>query len=52
MAKEIYDFDELISILEVMKITGEGTLNVPKAVYCLAKEIEKLKLQINDEDAL
>jgi hypothetical protein len=49
MTKETYDLNELIDILENMKNKGEGTLNLPKAVYCLAKEIEKIKQLISGE---
>jgi hypothetical protein len=48
MKKDIYSLDELINILEDIKDKGEGNLNFPKAFYCLAKEIEKIKRQISE----
>jgi len=48
MENDIYSLDELIKILEEIKENGEGNLNFAKAFYCLAKEIEKIKLQISE----
>jgi len=41
---DCYDFDELIENLEDIRDMKEGknTLNIPKALYCLAKEIEEI----------
>lgn|GEM_PF-4846521 len=49
MANDYYELDELMEVLEEIKKNGEGTLNFPKAIYCLAKEIEKIKQQISEE---
>ncbi len=40
-----YNLVELIELLEKIKHQGDGVLNFPKALYCLAKELEKIKLE-------
>ena len=41
--KDIYTLQELIKSLEKIKEQGSGTINFPKALYCIALEIDKLK---------
>jgi hypothetical protein len=41
--KDEYTLEELIKTLEVIKKNDSGPFNFPKAIYCLAKEIKKLK---------
>jgi len=43
MRLDTYTFEELMTCLEEIKNEGHGDLSFPKAIYCLAKEIEKLK---------
>jgi hypothetical protein len=38
-----YTIGTLIEALESIKENGQGDLNFPKAFYCLAKEIKKIK---------
>jgi hypothetical protein len=42
---DFYSLDDLIECLEDIKEKGHGELNFPKAFYCLALEIRKLKQQ-------
>ena len=43
MKDDIYELDELIKALENIKNNGDGALSFPKALYCLALEIKKIK---------
>lgn len=43
MINELYTLKELIDSLEQIRKEGEGNINFPKAIYCLAKEIEGIK---------
>lgn len=40
---KLYTLEELISILEEMRDGKVYAINVPKAFYCVALEIKKLK---------
>ena len=44
---DIYDLDELIERLEEIREKGDGNLNFPKAIYCLAKEIQEIKTNLH-----
>ncbi len=41
--EDLYSLDKLIEMLEEMRKNGGGQLSIPKAIYCLAKEIEKVQ---------
>jgi len=47
-----YKFEDLEEILYDIKKTGEGDLNIPKAFYCLMKEIYNLRLKLEYIHAL
>lgn len=40
---DVYELQELIERLEIIRHQGEGGLSYAKAIYCLAKEIEKIQ---------
>jgi hypothetical protein len=46
MSDDDYDLYHLIETLEEIKEDGQGSLNMPKAIYCLAKEIAEIKLYL------
>lgn len=39
----LYTLEDLIRVLEKIREHGSGDLNFPKAIYCLALEIQKIK---------
>lgn len=44
---DYYDLDELLSIIEEIKLNGEGEFNSLKALHCLCSEIKELKKQLS-----
>lgn len=46
MNPDLYELHELIDLLEEIKNEGQGTMSLPKAIYCLAKEMEELKFYL------
>jgi hypothetical protein len=42
-----YDLHKLIEILENIRKNGSDRLNMPKAIYCLEKEIETINSRLN-----
>lgn len=46
MNEDTYSLPELLTMLEKIKEEGEGSLNFPKAFYCLAKEVAFLRIQL------
>ena len=49
MSGEEYTLEELLKILEEIKQTDGGYINLPMALMTLAKEIEKLKPRTSEE---
>ena len=45
---DFYSLDELLKVLEEVRGKGEEKLNCPKAIYSLAKEMERVREIIRD----
>jgi hypothetical protein len=45
-----YDLDNLIDMLNVIRIEGHGEINTPKVYLTLALEIKKLKEQLKKHE--
>ena len=52
VCKEYNDIKELMQVLEKMKSEGRGTLGIPKALYCILKEIKKINLRLKKLEVL